>query len=186
MNRWIKNGAGFFLYKVWGWKADVTFVPRDKCILCVAPHTSNLDFFVANLYYTSLGRRAHFLMKKEWFVWPLGVIFRSMGGIAVDRSRHGNLTDFLAEKASSSPVFELAITPEGTRSRCSQWKRGFYYIALKAGMPIQLYALDYAGKRIVGHVELQPTGDVDADMRRIQTYYKSFVGRHPERFSAGL
>ena len=169
-----------------GWKEEVTVPRHDKCIICVAPHTSNWDFLIAKLYYWAIGRSAGFLMKKEWFVWPLGVIFRSMGGIAVDRSRHGNLTDFLAEKASSSPVFELAITPEGTRSRCSQWKRGFYYIALKAGMPIQLYALDYAGKRIVGHVELQPTGDADADMRRIQTYYKSFVGRHPERFSAGL
>ena len=27
-----------------------------------------------------------FLMKKEWFFWPLGPIFRKMGGIPVWRS----------------------------------------------------------------------------------------------------
>lgn len=109
-----------------------------------------------------------------------------MGGIPVDRSQHGNLTDYLAEKAKSGDRFELAITPEGTRSLCHQWKRGFYYIALKAGIPIQLYGLDYANKRIVGNMELMPTGDVDADMLKIQTYFKDFKGRHPERFSAGI
>lgn len=178
--------SSFLLYKLWGWKVEVSFAPRDKCILCVAPHTSNIDFFVAHLYYASLGRKAAFLMKKEWFVWPLSSIFYQMGGIPVDRSQHGNLTDYLAEKAKCGDRFELAITPEGTRSLCHQWKRGFYYIALKAGIPIQLYGLDYANKRIVGNMELMPTGDVDADMLKIQTYFKDFKGRHPERFSAGV
>lgn len=36
--------SSFLLYKLWGWKVEVSFAPRDKCILCVAPHTSNIDF----------------------------------------------------------------------------------------------------------------------------------------------
>ena len=32
--------------------------------------------------------------------------------------------------------FILVIAPEGTRSLTTQWKSGFYQIALKAGVPI--------------------------------------------------
>ena len=56
------------IYFDWmGWKTEITVRPYDKCILCVAPHTSNWDFIVAELYYTAIGRRAEFLMKREWF-----------------------------------------------------------------------------------------------------------------------
>lgn len=103
-------------YKVLGWKVNVTVPHHDKCIICVAPHTSNWDFIIAELYYHAIGRKAGFLMKKEWFFWPLGCIFRRMGGIAVTRNKKTSLTDQLAEKAKSMDRFELAVTPEGTRS----------------------------------------------------------------------
>ena len=38
-------------------------------------------------------------MKKEWFFWPLGPIFRKMGGVPVWRSKHTSMTDNLAEEA---------------------------------------------------------------------------------------
>ena len=69
----------FLLFKVMRWKEDVSISHRDKCIICVAPHTSNFDFILAELYYTAIGRHANFLMKKEWFFWPLGLVFRRMG-----------------------------------------------------------------------------------------------------------
>ena len=102
------------IYFDWmGWKTEITVRPYDKCILCVAPHTSNWDFIVAELYYTAIGRRAEFLMKREWFFWPLGLLWRRMGGIPVDRSRKTSLTDQLAERAKNATHFELAVTPEG-------------------------------------------------------------------------
>lgn len=169
--------------KIMGWKEHVTVPHHDKCIICVAPHTSNWDFIIAQLYYHSIGRTAGFLMKKEWFFWPLGPIFRKMGGIPVERSRHTSLTDQLAERAANATHFELAVTPEGTRSRVTTWKRGFYFIALKAGIPIMLYAIDYANKTVVCSKTLIPSGDVDTDMRIIMDYYRHFKGRHPEKFA---
>ena len=130
------------MFRKMGWQVEMTVPYRDKCIICVAPHTSNWDFIIAELYYHSIGRTAGFLMKKEWFFWPMGVLFRSMGGIPVERSRHVSLTDRVAEAAIKAERFELAVTPEGTRSLATKWKRGFYFIALKAGLPIQLYAID--------------------------------------------
>ena len=171
------------IFRKMGWQVEMTVPYRDKCIICVAPHTSNWDFIIAELYYHSIGRTAGFLMKKEWFFWPMGVLFRSMGGIPVERSRHVSLTDRVAEAAIKAERFELAVTPEGTRSLATKWKRGFYFIALKAGLPIQLYAIDYKRKRIVCTQELVPTGDVEADMRLIMDYYRPYEGKYPGKFA---
>ena len=170
-------------FKLMGWKEHVTVPRHDKCIICVAPHTSNWDFVIAQLYYRAIGRKAGFLMKKEWFFWPLGPIFRRMGGVPVERSRHTSMTDRLAERIKAAARMELAVTPEGTRSRVTTWKRGFYFIALKANLPVMLYAIDYAHKTIVCTQTLMPSGDVEADMRKIMDYYRGFEGRHPEKFS---
>ena len=171
------------MFRKMGWQVEMTVPYRDKCIICVAPHTSNWDFIIAELYYHSIGRTAGFLMKKEWFFWPMGVLFRSMGGIPVERSRHVSLTDRVAEAAMKAERFELAVTPEGTRSLATKWKRGFYFIALKAGLPIQLYAIDYKRKRIVCTQELVPSGDVEADMRLIMDYYRPYEGKYPGKFA---
>ena len=171
------------IFRKMGWQVEMTVPYRDKCIICVAPHTSNWDFIIAELYYHSIGRTAGFLMKKEWFFWPMGVLFRSMGGIPVERNRHVSLTDRVAEAAMKADRFELAVTPEGTRSLATKWKRGFYFIALKAGVPIQLYAIDYKNKRIVCTKELVPAGDVEADMRLIMDYYRPYEGKYPGKFA---
>lgn len=171
------------LFKRMGWSEQVSIPHRDKCIICVAPHTSNWDFIIGQLYYRSLGRTAGFLMKKEWFFWPLGILFRKMGGIPVYRSKKTSMTDTLAERIKEIERFELAVTPEGTRSKVTTWKRGFYFIALKAGIPIQLYDLDYKNKVIRCTKELMPTGDVEADMREIMEYYKNSNAKYPEKFA---
>lgn len=179
----MANFYHHLLFKRMGWCDQVSIPHRDKCIICVAPHTSNWDFIIGQLYYRSLGRTAGFLMKKEWFFWPLGILFRKMGGIPVYRSKKTSMTDTLAERIKEMERFELAVTPEGTRSKVTTWKRGFYFIALKAGIPIQLYDLDYKNKVIRCTKELMPTGDVDADMREIMEYYKNSNAKYPEKFA---
>lgn len=175
--------SSVILYKLLGWHATDTLPQRSKAIICVAPHTSNWDFFIGQLYYRSLGRRAGFLMKKSWFFWPLGPIFRSMGGIPIERNKKQSTTDAIAQAARQAEHFTIAITPEGTRSRVTTWRRGFYYIALKAGLPIQCYAIDYKDKHIIGTLEITPSGDVEADLRRIMDYYRPVQGRHPQNFT---
>ena len=166
-----------------GWKEILTETRPEKCIICVAPHTSNWDFIIGKMYYTAKGLTSNFLMKKEWFFWPLGGIFRKMGGIPVFRSKHTSMTDQLADAAIKAQHFSLAITPEGTRSLNMQWKRGFYFIALKAKLPILLYAINYPTKEIVCTKTLIPSGDVNKDMKIIMDYYRNFKGKHPEKFA---
>ena len=178
----MSNFCKWLLYKKWGWKKNVTEVRPDKFIIALAPHTSNMDFLIGQLYMRSEGMRINFLMKKEWFFWPLGPIFKRMGGIPVWRSKHTSMTDNLAETAKKMDKFQLCITPEGTRSPNPDWKKGFYYIALKADIPILLYGVDYEKKEIVCTRTFIPTGNVDADMEVIKDYFKDFKGKYPEKF----
>ena len=137
------------------------------------------------LYSRAENLKINFLMKKEWFFWPLGAFFRSIGGIPVYRGKHTSMTDALAETARNTPKFRLCVTPEGTRSLNPDWKKGFYFIALKANIPILLYGLDFERKLIECKHVLVPTGDVEADMKLIKTYYKNFKGKKPEHFTVG-
>ena len=175
----------WLLYKRMGWTLEVTQPHPAKYIICLAPHTSNWDFMLGQLYNGAEGMRINFLMKKEWFFWPLGMLFRHLGGIPVQRQKHTSMTDTLAQTAIEAPAFRLCITPEGTRSRVEEWKRGFYFIALKAKMPILLYGVDYERKVIQCTKTIIPSGDVDSDMREIKSYFKDFHGKYPEKFTVG-
>ncbi len=181
----LQSFCTWLLYKRMGWKTTVTEPHPDKYIICLAPHTSNWDFLIGQLYSRSRGMKSNFLMKKEWFFWPLGPIFRRMGGIPVWRSKKTSMTDNLAETARKLPVFQLCITPEGTRSKNPDWKKGFYFIAQKAGIPIILYGVDYEQRHIVCTKTIIPDGDVEGQMREIKLYFKNFKGKHPENFSIG-
>lgn len=174
-----------FILKRLGWKtAGITGYPQ-KCILCVAPHTSNWDLILGKLIYSSLGRKACFLIKKTWFFFPMNYIFDALGGIPVDRTKKTSLTEQMAYQFESRDKFELAITPEGTRSKNSEWKKGFYYIALAANVPIVVVVLDYKDKTAYFKTALMPSGDVDKDMAVIKSYYRNAKGKNPENFSLG-
>jgi 1-acyl-sn-glycerol-3-phosphate acyltransferase len=166
-----------------GWTKDITVAHPDKYIICLAPHTSNWDFILGQLYSCAEGLRINYLMKKEWFFWPLGPIFRKTGGIPVYRDKKTSMTDNLAETAKRSESFRLCITPEGTRSRNPDWRKGFYFIALKAGLPILLYGLDFDKKLIQCTKCIMPTGDVEKDMQEIKQYFADYKGKHPENFA---
>lgn len=179
MNFW---GACLELF---GWKVEFTAPKRDKCVICVAPHTSNYDFILGLFAYYSVGRKANFLMKDFWFFFPMGYLMRSLGGIPVPRRKKGvSLTKSVAELFRTHDYVNLAVTPEGTRSATDTWHTGFLYIAHDAGVPIQLGVIDYKNKTIVIADEYVTTGDVEADMKNIRQYYSRFkeAARYPEKF----
>ncbi|MDO4790359.1 MAG: lysophospholipid acyltransferase family protein [Porphyromonas sp.] len=168
-----------------GWKALIPDSRPPKSVICVAPHTSNLDFIIGKLYHNYTGVGSHFMMKKEWFVFPLGYIFRAMGGIPIDRKQKTSLVDQVAETIQKADSFHLGVTPEGTRSNVSKWKTGFYYMALKAGVPIELAKIDY-GRKEVGIFELfHLTGNAEEDIAYIRSRYTRDMARVPEYFCEG-
>lgn len=181
----MQNICKTILYKKMGWTTNITVDHPEKYILCLAPHTSNWDFIIGLLFSRAENMKINFLMKKEWFFWPLGVWFRHLGGIPVNRGKHTSMTDAMAETARREPNFRLCITPEGTRSLNTEWKKGFYFIAYKAEIPILLYAVDFNKRLIECTKVLVPSGDVEADMKIIKSYYKDYKGKNPALFSVG-
>ncbi len=164
------NIAGLLL-RMAGWKVDITVPDYPKCIICVAPHTSNWDFILGKLAYASVGRKAGFLMKEAWFFWPLGYFFKAIGGIPVPKKRGAKLTDYIVRKFEEPRRMQLAVTPEGTRSRVTEWRTGFLHIALDADVPIVLGAIDAKNRRVIITEEFIPSGDIESDMRAIKEYY---------------
>ena len=172
-----------FILRLIGWKVVGQTDYPPKCVICVAPHTSNWDLPLGLVVYTSLGRKASFLIKKEWFFFPMNLIFKVLGGIPVDRSRKTSLTDQIAEIYGQRDSFQLAITPEATRKRNPEWKKGFYYIAVAANVPIVVTALDYKKKEANFIKVVIPSGDVDADIEIIKSCYTDVTAKHPEQFA---
>ena len=178
-----KKFCNWLLYKRMGWTKNVTAPHPDKYIICLAPHTSNWDFILGKLYSGAEGWKINFLMKKEWFFWPLGYLFKRMGGIPVWRDKHTSMTDNLAETARKLDTFKLTITPEGTRSANPNWKKGFYIIAEGAHVPIVLGFIDYKKKYCGIERIFYPTGDYEKDLAEIWDYYKDVKAKHPEGFN---
>jgi len=179
----MKKALSKAILKMAGWKlGPVEGVELPKCVICVAPHTSNWDFPIGKLFYTSIGCTASFLIKKEWFFFPFNLLFKALGGVPIDRSKRTSVTEQMVEEFNSRLVFQLAITPEGTRKRASEWKKGFYYIALAAKVPILLGYFDYAKKEVGIKTVFYPTGDADEDIKKIRSYYKGVKGRNPKNF----
>ena len=171
------------LLRFFKWESSLTVEIPPKCVICVAPHTSNADFFLAKIFSNSVGEKPHFLMKKEWFFFPLSYLLKCIGGIPVNRQKKQSLTDQMVEKFNVRKKFQLAIAPEGTRKKNPNWKTGFYYIALTAKVPILLAHIDYLKKKIGITGILHPSGDEKRDMQTIKAFYEHFTGRHPENFA---
>ncbi len=184
------NIKGFFervlakiLLLVTGWRLEGAVPDLKKCVIIGAPHTSNWDFFFGMLYKLNYGLNIQFLMKDELFSFPFKRFFKLVGGIPVNRTRKNNLVDTLYEKFTQKENFYLALTPEGTREKVKVWKRGFYYIAKKANVPIVLGYMDY-GRKVVGvGTVFYPGLDIEEDMRSIQSFYSTIEAKFPDRFS---
>ena len=174
-----------FLFRLSGWSLDITVAKREKCVICVAPHTSNWDFLMGLMAYRSLGRKANFLMKKFWFFFPLKYLLSRLGGIPVVRNNKKNsLTSQIIEMFRNRSYINLAVTPEGTRKAVDKWKTGFLYIAYGAKVPIQLAVIDYFNKKILIKEEYIPTNDPESDLKSIKAYYSNFknAAKYPEKF----
>lgn len=179
----------FFFWKN-GWVINKT-LPKEinRCVLIAAPHTSNWDFVYMAASFHILGIKFRFTVKKELAKFPAKQILESFGAIWIDRSpkkpgeERLSTTQAMADLFKENENLTLVVTPEGTRSKRTEWKSGFYHLAKMAGVPIGLGYLNYEKKEGgVDHMVF-PTDDIEADMRKITQFYDGIPGKHPDRFS---
>lgn len=164
-----------------GWSIEGTIAPEiKKCVMIVVPHTSWHDFYLGVFTRGILNQEMNFVAKKELFRFPLGAYFRWMGGAPLNREKNENKVDAIAKVFADKAVFRLAIAPEGTRKKVTEWKTGFYYIALKAGVPIIPVAFDYGKKQVKIGAPFYPTGNKESDFEKLQQHYNGVIGKIPE------
>jgi 1-acyl-sn-glycerol-3-phosphate acyltransferase len=171
----------FVFHKLMGWEIIGTIDPEvKKCVMIVIPHTSWHDFYIGLFSRGIIGLEMHWVGKKELFGFPFGAYFRWMGGAPLDRSGGLNKVDSIAAIFQKREVFRMAISPEGTRKKVTELKTGFYYIALKAGVPIVPVAFDYGKKQVRLGNPLRPTGDFDTDLQQLLPFFKGATGKIPQ------
>jgi 1-acyl-sn-glycerol-3-phosphate acyltransferase len=117
------------------------------------------------------------LERKKLFKFPFGYYFRRVGGEPLDRSGGLNKVDAIASIFERKVTFRLAVAPEGTRKKVSEIRSGFYYIAVKANVPIIPVAFDWSKKEVNLGQAFFPTGYYEADLQILRNHYKDVSGK---------
>ncbi|HNE50933.1 MAG TPA: 1-acyl-sn-glycerol-3-phosphate acyltransferase [Chitinophagales bacterium] len=178
------------ILNVKGWTYQIAPLKSiDKCVLIVAPHTSAWDMVIGKAVFEVEHIPAKIAVKKEAFFFPLSWLLYYLGATPIDRNPQNgsneriSIVDAMANNIKKQKKICMVITPEGTRGKRTKWKTGFYYVAVKANVPIALGYLDFDLKEAIVTKLLYPTGDMDKDMREIMDFYKDKVqhGKYPNR-----
>ena len=171
----------FIFFRLMKWKIEGSISPEIKqCVFMIMPHTSWHDFYLGIFIRGITGLEMNYVAKKELFRFPLGFYFRYMGGEPLDRSGGKNKVDAIASIFERKKIFRLAIAPEGTRKKVTELKTGFYFIALKANVPIIPVGFDFGSKRIKIGVAFYPTGNLVMDFDYLKLHFIDVKGKKSE------
>ncbi len=172
------------ILKLMRWELIGSAPDLKKFLVIAAPHTSIQDFIMGWLGLHSFGINAKFIIKKEFFFFPMGPIIRALGAIPVKRGdRHNDMVAQMVEQYKKRDTFFLVITPEGTRKKVKRWKKGFYQIATQAQVPIVVSTVDYGKKQLGIITVFNPNGDFDSDVKIIKEHYIGVQAKYPARFT---
>ena len=171
---------GRSVLKLMGWRIEGELPKLDKFVAIGAHHTSNWDFVIFIALKFVLRLNARWFGKHSIFRWPFGGLMRAWGGIPIRRERQRNTVEQAVQAFRDNREFILVLSPEGTRKKVERWKMGFYHIALGAGVPIVLGALDYQNRRVVIGPTFQPTGDEQADLAAMLAFFRPYVPKKPQ------
>ncbi|WP_298239409.1 1-acyl-sn-glycerol-3-phosphate acyltransferase [uncultured Algibacter sp.] len=175
--------AKLIYFKILGWQVEgnINFSKDSvkKAIIIAAPHTSWHDFYIGVLLRSVLGIKTNFIGKKELFVFPIGSLFRVLGGTPIDRHKKENKVKAIAELFKNKDEFRMTLSPEGTRKKVSKWRTGFYYIAKEANVPIIMFTMDFENKQNKISQPFYPTSNIEADFKYMRSFFKDVKGKVP-------
>lgn len=167
-----------------GWKVMLAVPPGPRSVIIFYPHTSNWDFIVGIVAKPVLEMAVKWVGKHTLFTWPLGPIFRSWGGIPVDRRRTKGFVGQLCDEMLAADNFHVVIAPEGTRKKTDSIKSGFYRLACQAGVPLGLAFIDYPHREIGIAKWITLSGNESQDLAVLQAHYAQYQGRRTEHHGA--
>lgn len=183
MGNWLTRLLGNLVLRSMGWKMVGKLPDQKKLIIVGMPHTSNWDFILAMACMQSVGLKVSYMMKREAFIWPLRGVFRYLGGVPIDRSSKNDVTAQIVHCFNTNENVWLGMTPEGTRSKVSQYRKGYIRIAKAANVPIALIGIDARSKEVVLHEntwQFTGTSDDEDNLAIKQFVDENFFGINPE------
>ena len=176
--RWL----GDMILKLMGWKITGKLANEKQAVLIGGPHTSNQDLFLALGCALSVGLKFSWMMKKEAFFWPLGGLWKALGGIPIDRKAKLDIVGQMKEFLASQDKVWLGLTPEGTRSKVKRYKTGYLRIAMGTNTPVFIVGVDGRGKTVTLDKIWELTGDIEAVNVAIKSYIETtYSGVNPEK-----
>ncbi len=164
----LTRRVGRAIFRVMGWRIEGEFPNRDKAIVALVPHSSNIDFFLTIAFIWATGMRASFLIKHTVFWYPLGNIIRALGGIPVDRTQQNGLICDVTQQFREKSKWVLGITPSGTRRPVKEWKDGIARIATAAQVPIVPAVMNYRTRTVYFAPLIEGVTEVRQIMERIR------------------
>jgi len=175
----LRRWAGVYL-RIFGWRTEGRPPDFSKYVLVAAPHTTNWELPTVLMIAFTFRMKIYWMGKDSLFRRPFGAFFRWLGGIPVNRSKSTGLVAQTVQTFNEHEGLIILMTPEGTRSKTSHWKSGFYHIASGARVPMALGFIDY--RRKVGGIGpvVIPSGDIEGDMKEIRSFYAGVTGKHPQ------
>ena len=175
------------LLKAAGWRTVGEIPNIPQAVVLALPHTSNVDGVYAIPGLFALDLKISIMGKHTLFKVPvLAQLLNWIGVVPIDRSNKGSVLQASIDRFKTGEPLFLGLSPEGTREYTKNWKTGFYYLAVGAGVPILPVALDYKTKEIRFMSLVYPTGNIEADLPKIYVQYQGVLPRHPERLSQPL
>lgn len=176
-SRWLGR---FGLRVLGGWRIEGDLPQVRQAILPVAPHTSNWDFFIGVFVMLALGIRISFLGKHTIFRFPVNGLLRWFGGIPLRRDSAQGVVAEMVEQFKQREELILALSPEGTRTKVKEWKKGFLHIAKAAQVPVIPIGLDFSRKVIEITEPLMINGEIDAELARVKQALAHCGAKIPE------
>lgn len=162
----------------WHIEGEVCQVP--KVVFVMAPHTSWWDFTTNLGVLLATGIHASWFIANKYTKGVVGKFLTFLGAVPVERGERTDLVTQMASQFAARDKFLLAIFPEGTRKYVPKWKSGFWYIAKRAQVPVQLIAVDYARRATVFGPVMTLTDDKDKDIQTMRTHFKTVTAQRPE------
>jgi 1-acyl-sn-glycerol-3-phosphate acyltransferase len=177
----MKTISRYILVNLLGWRIAGKLPDIKKSVIIFAPHTSYWDGLYGKLYLMQLDVNYRFLSKKEFFKVPLKYFFKIYGSIPVSKTK-GDI-DYVVELINIRHELHIVLSPEGQLAKTIRWKKGYYYMAVRANVPIVVGFIDYKRKEIGIKGVIDNINSIESVRREVAELYSDVSAKYPEKFS---
>jgi 1-acyl-sn-glycerol-3-phosphate acyltransferase len=178
----VMRALGRAILSALGWHFEGVIPDVPRCVIILAPHTSNWDFVIGIAALLALDLRVTWLGKHQLFRGPFGPLWRRLGGVAVNRTAPEGVAEQAMAVLTPPHSTFLAIAPEGTRGKVERWKSGFWRIARAARVPILPVAFDFRSRAVAFGELYMPTADYEVDLAALQARFRAEMARNPGNY----